>query len=138
VFAHRPDLLLCANGIKALDLSKKPTQAEPSDGWYQQAAYMQAGVIVLMLAPLTAGLCHLSSHEGGKAVKCAGESTSLCQAAAKAAAVFDKSAPASLAGDHQYFDAAFAESTASVYNKVCMVIALLYFCCVSVCCRIAG
>jgi len=99
---------------------------------------MQAGVTIRTSAPLTAGLGYLSSHEGGKAVKCAGESTSLCQAAAKAAAVFDKSAPASLAGDHQYFDAAFAESTASLYNKVCMVITLLYFCCVSSCCRIAG
>ncbi len=75
---------------------------------------MQAGVTIRTSAPLTAGLGYLSSHEGGKAVKCAGESTSLCQAAAKAAAVFDKSAPASLAGDHQYFDAAFAESTASL------------------------
>ena len=94
---------------------------------------MHAGVSMLLPAPMTAGLGHLSSHEGGRAVKCAGESTSLCQAAAKAAAVFDKFAPASLAGDHRYFDAAFAESTASVYNKVCMVIALLYFCCVPVC-----
>ncbi len=98
---------------------------------------MHAGVTMLMPAPMTAGLGHLSSHEGGRAVKCAGESTSLCQAAAKAAAVFDKSAPASLAGDHQYFDAAFAESTASVYKKVCMVITLLHFSCVSACCRIA-
>ncbi len=67
---------------------------------------------------LHAGLGHLSTHEGGKAVRCAGESTSLCQAAVKAAALFDKTAPASLAADHQHFDAAFNKCTANVYKKV--------------------
>ena len=71
-------------------------------------------------ASLCAGLGHLSTHEGGKAVRCAAEGTSLCQAAAKAAALFDKTAPASVPAEHQYFDTAFSECTASVYKKVCM------------------
>ena len=71
-------------------------------------------------ASLSAGLSHLSSHEGGKGVRCAAEGTSLCQAAAKAAALFDKTAPASVPAEHQYFDTVFSECTASVYKKVCM------------------
>lgn len=67
---------------------------------------------------MTAGLHHLSSHEGGKAVRCAGEATTLCQAALKAAAAFDKAAPASAPADHLQFDSAFSECSASVYKKV--------------------
>lgn len=67
---------------------------------------------------LFAGLHHLKSHEGGKAVQCAGEATSLCQAAVKAAAAFDKAAPASVPVDHVHFDVTFGDCSASVYAKV--------------------
>ncbi|KAL3151995.1 hypothetical protein ABBQ32_001116 [Trebouxia sp. C0010 RCD-2024] len=63
------------------------------------------------------GLHHLKSHEGGKAVQCAGEATSLCQAAVKAAAAFDKAAPASVPVDHVHFDVTFGDCSASVYAK---------------------
>ena len=67
---------------------------------------------------LVAGLNHLKSHEGGKAVRCAGEATSLCQAAVIAATAFDKAAPATEPADHLHFDAAFGDCSASVYKKV--------------------
>lgn len=67
---------------------------------------------------LVAGLNHLKSHEGGKAVRCAGEATSLCQAAVTAATAFDKAAPATVPADRLHFDAAFGDCSASVYKKV--------------------
>ena len=67
---------------------------------------------------LGAGLNHLKSHEGGKAVRCAREATSLSQAAGTAAVAFDKAAPASAPADHLHFDTAFGDSSASVYQKV--------------------
>ena len=67
---------------------------------------------------LPTGLNHLKSHEGGKAVRCAGEATSLCQAAVKAAAAFDKAAPASQHVDHAQFDVCFGDCSSSVYTKV--------------------
>lgn len=88
---------------------------------------MQSLVSGVTPASLCAGLGHLSTHEGGKAVRCAAEGTSLCQAAAKAAALFDKTAPASVPAEHQYFDIAFSECTASVYKKVCMEFATKIF-----------
>lgn len=76
---------------------------------------------------MTAGLGHLTSHEGGKAVRCAGEGTSLCQAALKAAVLFDKTVPASSPADHQHFDVAFSECTLSIYNKVGSASTLLFY-----------
>ena len=67
---------------------------------------------------MSAGLSHLSRHEGGKAVRCADEARSLYQSATKAAGLFDKAVPASLPADHAQFAGAFSDCITNIYNKV--------------------
>ena len=82
--------------------------------------YTEVAVCLYLSSELcdNAGLTHLSSHEGGKAVRCAGEAKSLSQSASKAAGLFDKAVPASLPADHAQLDGAFIDCVTNVYNKV--------------------
>ena len=69
-------------------------------------------------APVCSGIGLLPTYEGGKAVRCAQEATSLCKAAGKAAVTFDQTAPQTLASQHQHFDAAFNDCITASFNKV--------------------
>ena len=65
-----------------------------------------------------AGAALLPSYEGGKAVRCAQEAVNLCKAAGKAAAVYDQTAPRTVASEHQLCDAAFTDLITTTFNKV--------------------